>query len=281
MQKLSKVLFLFTLSLTLFLSYNLSKASAAAVGQQLNSPESGWTRYSANSSFLKYISGWYHDTDEKAKIAYSGAKTGGTGELEYNFKGTGLRILTAVNYSYSKKVAVSIDGNVEYFSPHNASVRDYNYNILVYEKNDLEMGVHQVKMWTVEPSTNTLGNDYRLYSIDVIGELTHEEPNTEDPGTGEPTGPEDPTIPEEPSDPEPNGDRAILVITMVNGLEKEYDLSLSEVNSFIDWYDAKDAGSGSSKFAIDKHNNNIGPFKSRIDYVIFNNILTFEVNAYN
>lgn len=87
--------------------------------------------------------------------------------------------------------------------------------------------------------------------------------------------------PETPVEPQPDGDRAILVITMVNGLEKEYDLSMDEVNAFLDWYDAKDAGSGPSKFAIDKHDNNLGPFSSRTDYAIFNNILTFEVNAYN
>lgn len=276
MKKFTKLSFLLVFVLSIFFGFSVSNTYAAALGEQLNKPEDGWTRYPANSSFLNYISGWDHLTDEKAKIAYSGAKTGGTGELEFNFKGTGLRLLTAVNYSYSKKVAVSIDGNVEYFSPHNETVRDYNYNILMYEKNDLAMGIHQVKIWTVEPSTNTLGNDYRLYSIDVFGELTDEEP-----GSTEPTNPEEPDTPEEPSNPEPTGDRAILVITMVNGLEKEYDLSMSEVNSFIDWYDAKDAGSGLSKYAIDKHNNNIGPFSSRTDYVIFNNILTFEVNAYN
>lgn len=81
--------------------------------------------------------------------------------------------------------------------------------------------------------------------------------------------------------PEPSGDRAILVITMLNGLLKEYDLSMDEAIDFLDWYDAKDAGDGPSKFAIDKHDNNLGPFNSRTDYVIFNNILTFEVNAYN
>lgn len=81
--------------------------------------------------------------------------------------------------------------------------------------------------------------------------------------------------------PEPIGDRAILVIMMTTGLEKEYDLSMDEVNAFINWYDAKDAGSGPSKYAIDKHGNNKGPFIKRTDYVIFNNILTFEINEYN
>lgn len=78
-----------------------------------------------------------------------------------------------------------------------------------------------------------------------------------------------------------DGDRAMLVITMVTGLQKEYDLSRDEVNDFINWYDKKDSGTGSSRYEIDKHNNNIGPFKNRKDNVIFKNILAFEVNEYS
>ncbi|WP_314587896.1 discoidin domain-containing protein [Paenibacillus terrigena] len=88
--------------------------------------------------------------------------------------------------------------------------------------------------------------------------------------------------PQGPSNPEPQptGDRAILVVTMTTGLEKEFDLSMTEVNAFIDWYEAKSNGTGSAKFAIDKHGNNKGPFASRKDYVIFDKILTFEVSEY-
>lgn len=57
-------------------------------------------------------------------------------------------------------------------------------------------------------------------------------------------------------------------------------LLVSLTGKYHNWYDAKDAGSGPSKYAIDKHNNNKGPFSKRTDYVIFNNILTFEVNEY-
>lgn len=93
--------------------------------------------------------------------------------------------------------------------------------------------------------------------------------------------PAEPTEPIEPIDPQPSSDRAILTITMTTGLEKEYDLSMGEVNAFINWYDTKDAGSGPSKYAINKHDNNRGPFTKRTDYVIFNNILTFEVSEYS
>ncbi|WP_071558629.1 discoidin domain-containing protein [Paenibacillus polymyxa] len=98
--------------------------------------------------------------------------------------------------------------------------------------------------------------------------------------------PEDPTVPgPKPEDPNPTpvpaGDRAILVVTMTTGLEKEFDLSMKEVNDFIAWYDAKDAGRGQSFYKIDKHDNNKGPFSSRKDYMLYDRILTFEVSEYS
>jgi fibronectin type 3 domain-containing protein len=74
--------------------------------------------------------------------------------------------------------------------------------------------------------------------------------------------------------------RAILEITMVNELVKEYDLSMIEVNAFLSWYDAKDAGSGPAKYAFTKTWNK-GPFKARTEYVIFDKILTFNVDEYD
>ncbi|MNI62939.1 hypothetical protein D3C73_1182780 [compost metagenome] len=92
---------------------------------------------------------------------------------------------------------------------------------------------------------------------------------------------ENPADPTDPTDPQPTGDRAILTVTMTTGLEKEFDLSMDEVNAFIDWYDAKENGTGPAKYGINKHNNNKGPFSKRTDYVIFKNILTFEVSEYS
>ncbi|SEK04749.1 Kelch repeat-containing protein [Paenibacillus polymyxa] len=86
----------------------------------------------------------------------------------------------------------------------------------------------------------------------------------------------------EPIDPsQPTGDRAILVVTMTTGLEKEFDLSIKEVNDFIAWYEGKQAGSGSASYAINKHDNNKGPFSSRKDYMLYDRILTFEVSEYS
>lgn len=98
--------------------------------------------------------------------------------------------------------------------------------------------------------------------------------------TPEPTPTPTPAIAPTPTPTQPTGDRAILTITLVNGTEKEYDLPMNEVKSFLEWYDQRDAGRGAGSYAIDKHDNNKGPFKARKDYVIFDKILTYEVNEY-
>ena len=83
-----------------------------------------------------------------------------------------------------------------------------------------------------------------------------------------------------PGDNQP-GERALLRITLNNGIEKEYDLSMAEVNAFINWYEGRANGTGTVMYAIDKHANNKGPFKNRKDYVFYDKIITFEVNGYD
>ncbi|WP_235441355.1 hypothetical protein [Paenibacillus sp. IHB B 3415] len=116
--------------------------------------------------------------------------------------------------------------------------------------------------------------------------VTPEPTNTPEPTvTPEPTI-EPTTTPSPPASPTPTpepatGNRAILVVTMNTGLEKEFELSMTEVNAFISWYENKQDGTGTASYAINKHNNNKGPFSSRKDYVIFDKILTFEVSEYS
>ncbi|MEC1680326.1 DUF1668 domain-containing protein [Bacillus mojavensis] len=86
------------------------------------------------------------------------------------------------------------------------------------------------------------------------------------------------TTPSEDNSAE-DGD-ALLVVTMVNGLQKEYQLSMKEVNGFLKWYKQRDAGEGPGFYEIDEHDNNKGPFESKKDYVVFKNILMYEVNKY-
>ncbi|MGD1838545.1 MAG: Kelch repeat-containing protein [Nitrososphaeraceae archaeon] len=78
---------------------------------------------------------------------------------------------------------------------------------------------------------------------------------------------------------EPTNNRALLVITMQNGLEKEYDMSMNEINDFIEWYDIRTEGNGKAYYKIVK-DYNIGTFESRKDYIVYNKINCFEVLEY-
>lgn len=78
-----------------------------------------------------------------------------------------------------------------------------------------------------------------------------------------------------PQAPSTSTGKALLVITMTNGLEKEYDLQMSEVNAFINWY----SSSGSGHYMFNK-NFNLGPFMTRVDYIAHDKIQNFEVMQY-
>ncbi|MEK3722333.1 hypothetical protein [Paenibacillus sp. FSL H8-0034] len=77
----------------------------------------------------------------------------------------------------------------------------------------------------------------------------------------------------------PTGNRALLVVTLVSGLEKEYDLSMTEVNSFTTWYAARAAGTGAEVYTINKSFNKAS-FLTRKDNIAFNKIELYEVNEY-
>ncbi|WFD12425.1 hypothetical protein [Tepidibacter hydrothermalis] len=80
----------------------------------------------------------------------------------------------------------------------------------------------------------------------------------------------------EKSKPNNKGDRALLRITMEEGTEKEYDMTIKEVNDFIDWYNKI----STPCYTIEKEYN-IGPFESRKDYIVRDKIVSFEVMEYN
>lgn len=74
---------------------------------------------------------------------------------------------------------------------------------------------------------------------------------------------------------QPNNSRAILGITMVNNERKEYDLSMDDIQKFIDWYNKNTSPS----YAITE-TSNIKPFDSRTDYLSHDKIASFEVKQY-
>ncbi|WP_145046147.1 MULTISPECIES: PQQ-binding-like beta-propeller repeat protein [Paenibacillus] len=118
-------------------------------------------------------------------------------------------------------------------------------------------------------------NDLHESDFPIDNEQPTDPESPTDPETPNPETPD----PEEPNQPNPVGERAIFVLTLINGTVKEYDLSMAEVQEFIRWYENRAIGAPIT-FAINKHNNNIGPFKQRQDYIIYDKIITFEVNEY-
>ncbi|MED4787094.1 kelch repeat-containing protein [Bacillus atrophaeus] len=162
---------------------------------------------------------------------------------------------------------------VQVYNPKDNSISDFK----AFKYARLAAGAATVgnNLYIIGGQSNTGTISDQQYGLYHFVEMYSVEQDSEDSSGGGET----PTTPEEPTE-EQDGNRAILVVTMSTGLEKEFDLSMEEVNDFINWYDQKAAGTGPDRYEIDKHDNNIGPFKNRKDHVIFKNILTFEVNEY-
>lgn len=281
----------FTILLMLFLLFSVgfssitSAASTVPLGTVLTNPEEGWQRIDDNNENIFYIGkGW----STLARTAYyEGSRhNSSSNELDdkivIKFKGTKFRIISSAFPDYTDNLIVTIDGVSETYS----QTAPTNRNIaLTYEKLDLEDTIHLVEISKI--TKGSFGVDLTLDAIDIDDTGSILDPATPIPSPEPQPDPTDPTPtePEQPSNPDPqpeqpSGDRAILVVTMTTGLEKEYDLPMSDINAFLNWYDARDVGSGPAKFAINKYSNNKGPFSKRTDYVIFDKILTFEVSEY-
>lgn len=77
---------------------------------------------------------------------------------------------------------------------------------------------------------------------------------------------------------QPTGNKSLLVITMVTGERKEYEMTMDKINDFITWYNSKAASSPT--YVIEKDYNKAS-FTSRKDYILYDQISNFEVNEYN
>ncbi|MBY9078323.1 bacterial surface protein [Paenibacillus sp. CGMCC 1.18879] len=289
---MKKIILPVLMSLLLLLNF-APNTFAATMGEPLLTQEEGWQRIDDNADNIQYIgTGWGILT--RSGNYYQGTRHNSSSsklddKIRIVFKGTKLRIISSAYPEYSNDLRISIDGVEEHYSQTAPSDRNIT---LTYEKTGLENKIHIVEIRKVTQGTYQVDLTLDAIDIDSDGELLdpgYTEPSpeptiepTESPSitsspttTPEPTA--TPTTTPSPTPEQPTGDRAILVVTMNTGLEKEFDLPMSEINAFLNWYDS---ASGSSRYGIDKHDNNKGPFSKRTDYVIFDKILTFEVSEY-
>ncbi|MGG2112312.1 Ig-like domain-containing protein [Lysinibacillus pakistanensis] len=67
---------------------------------------------------------------------------------------------------------------------------------------------------------------------------------------------------------------AILSITLVNGITKEYDVTNPVLNNYLNWFDS---AQGTATFKFSK---TISPYKKVTEYVVHDKIASFEVREY-
>ncbi len=80
-----------------------------------------------------------------------------------------------------------------------------------------------------------------------------------------------------PQNQSPGGTgEASLVVTMANGSDQQYNLPMSKINSFINWYNSKATGVGQPYYCLDAKP--LAPYTQRTDYLIFDKIVCFKVN---
>ncbi|QUI24379.1 hypothetical protein HZI73_19680 [Vallitalea pronyensis] len=76
-----------------------------------------------------------------------------------------------------------------------------------------------------------------------------------------------------------NNNRALLLIKLLDENDKEYDLPISEVDTFMTWYFDRGIGQGPAYYTFAK-DYNTGPYISRKDYISYDKIICIEVNEY-
>ena len=230
-------------------------ANAATVGDQLLQPEDGWRRYDDNDGNISYIGeGWYYGSNIDAQSGMLHASIG-PGEAKFNFTGSKIRIISNIQENFSDKIKITIDNNIVDTYQQNIKAKSEGM-ILLYENTSLKNGTHSVKI-----SKEDDGKYIEIDTLDIDGELLPYEEIEE---------PENPDKPEE-DDSDKTG--AILIINLVDGETKVYDVTTSEAKKFIDWYDKHDK----ETYRFDK---DVDQKISVNEYVVHDKITMFEVRKY-
>ncbi|QUI23626.1 hypothetical protein HZI73_15600 [Vallitalea pronyensis] len=76
-----------------------------------------------------------------------------------------------------------------------------------------------------------------------------------------------------------SNNRALLLIKLLGENDKEYDLPMSDVDTFMSWYFDRGVGQGPAYYTFTK-DYNAGPYISREDYISYDKIICIEVNEY-
>ncbi|MNQ18728.1 hypothetical protein D3C85_317800 [compost metagenome] len=133
----------------------------AVVGQALATPEAGWQRGNNDWGFFGYVgTNWYEATSGSY---YGGAlfvSNSKTDYVTFKFYGTKLRIIGNRDPARVNDLIVNIDGTEEHYTEAGTNVN----MCMVYEKADLSLGEHTVKIY---PAATATGVNWTLDAFDI------------------------------------------------------------------------------------------------------------------
>lgn len=138
------------------------------VGSVLKEPEPGWKRFDDTDSNIHYEGEWITTSREGENFHYIDTNKPTEQQINFNFNGSKIRIISGVHHGYNDKILITIDG-IEYnYSLYKVtSTGGTQFSTLTFEKSGLEFKPHTV---TIKSKNNTLWN-LDAIDIDDTGEL--------------------------------------------------------------------------------------------------------------
>jgi hypothetical protein len=147
-------------------------ASAATVGQALTQPEDGWKRIDDRDSNIIYNGTWKEGGPFSSYYGGYVCTSGLGGNLQFNFKGTKLRLITYRAPARPSNISIKIDGQEEFYSDFISSGEIIQ--CLSYEKTGLENKLHKVEIscqtanWTLD-AIDIDKDGYLVTNVDATG----------------------------------------------------------------------------------------------------------------
>lgn len=168
LRKISSFIIVFALLITMLPAVS----SAATIGQPLTENEEGWHWIDNDDSNILYNGSWIKDSATdlyKATGSYIPADASkdiiSSSYILFKFYGSKIRFIQSLYNQHSKDVIYSIDGVV--VGSGNAYSDTLTRKVMTFEKLDLSMGVHTVKIY----SGDGIRFDFDAIAIDDVGYL--------------------------------------------------------------------------------------------------------------
>ncbi|MCT4543629.1 MAG: hypothetical protein N4A63_08815 [Vallitalea sp.] len=126
---------------------------AANVGDKLEQPEDGWKRYDDADTNIKYNGTWIKANDSSLwEKSFMWSKDYDA-SINFKFKGTKLRIISKLWNERSNNIQITVDGQSQHYSEYYDGAK---FQVLVYEKLNLQDTIHEVKILNLSPGQFSL-----------------------------------------------------------------------------------------------------------------------------